>query len=306
MIGKVKLLVLALGLAASVTSAHAFYVLEPNESAGPASQDVCLQPGVVGGEVIRDNAPLVGYGNGIPLRTALQMIFPKNWRGIVSPVVENAKVSWESGSPWIATMNHIAKQNNLCVKVRPADQVLLVEAFVPSAIPQQAAAPVAPPANHAAPSGPQVAAHQQVAPPVPMAPVSTPAVTTPEPPLAVEEMGSGPAPAVPATSFVPDREEQAMRVALEEVKRSVNFTLNEGTQIHEEMERWCKASGWTLFWRPSVSWKVIKTTQIPEGDVVAAVQRVIETLRHEKKPVRMEVYRGNNVIEILSTGVATK
>ena len=37
MIGKVKLLVLALGLAASVTSAHAFYVLEPSEAAGPAS-----------------------------------------------------------------------------------------------------------------------------------------------------------------------------------------------------------------------------------------------------------------------------
>jgi hypothetical protein len=310
MIGKVKLLVLALGLAASVTSAHAFYVLEPSEAAGPASQDICLQPGVVGGEVIRDNAPLVGYGNGIPLRTALQMIFPKSWRGIVSPVVEDTKVSWESGSPWIATMSHIAKQNNLCVKVRPADQVLLVEAFVAPAVAQQAPVaqtqPVAPVQQPTAPVVAPTVAPQQVAPPVPMAPVSTPAPLTAEPALVVEEMGSAPAPAVPAPNYSPVHEDQAMRKALEEVKRSVDFTLNEGAQIHEELERWCKASGWTLFWRPSVSWNVIKTTRIPEGDVVAAVQRVIETLRHEKKPVRMEVYRGNNVIEIISTGVAIK
>lgn len=299
---KIQLLVMAFGLVAMATSAHAFYVLEASDAAGPAHQDICLQPGIVGGEVIRDNAPLVGYGNGIPLRTALQMIFPKSWRAIVSPVVEDTKVSWESGSPWIATVSHIAKQNSLCVKVRPADQILLVERFVPPAIQQpEQAAPVA-----TAPAAPITVAPQQVAPPVPMTPVSTPVPT--EPALEVEEMSSPatPAPAVPAANVHPAQEELAMQKALDEVKRSVTFTLNEGAQIHEELERWCKASGWTLFWRPSVSWKVIKTTQIPEGDVVAAVQRVIETLRHEKKPVRMEVYRGNNVIEIISTGVAIK
>lgn len=314
---KIQLLVATLGLIACASSAHAFYVLEANNAGGPAQQDVCLQPGVVGGEYIRDTAPIVGYGNGIPLRTALQMIFPKNWRGIVSPVVENTKVSWESGSPWIATVNHIARQNNLCVKVRPSDQVLLVEQFVapavqtPAPAPEQAVAPapVAP--------VPVAAPVQQIAPPVaPAAPVQVaPAYPIPapgqpaavsQPALTIEELPSTPTVPAPAASAPVVQEEQAMQQALGEVERSVEFTLNEGTQIHEELERWCQAAGWTLFWRPSVSWKVIKTTSIPEKDVVSAVQRVIETLRHEKKPVRMEVYRGNNVIEIISTGVAIK
>ena len=281
---KVQLLVLLLGLVACATSAQAFYVLEPSNAAGPASQDICLQPGVVGGEVIRDNAPLVGYGNGIPLRTALQMIFPKNWKGIISPVIEGTKVSWESGSPWIATVNHIAQQNNLCVKVRPHEQVLLIERFVAPAASQPAATVQA-----AAPA-------QVVAPPV-----------TPEPPLPMEEMSAAPvAPVAPVQSAPSIHEAPAMKQALGEIKQSMAFTLNEGAQIHEELERWCQASGWTLFWRPSTSWRVIKTTRIQEADVVLAVQRVIETLRHEKKPVRMEVYRGNNVIEIISTGVAIK
>lgn len=303
----VQILAVVLSMVVCVTTAHAFYVLEPNDAAGPAYQDICLQPGVVGGEVIRDNAPLVGYGNGIPLRTALQMIFPKSWRAVVSPVVEDAKVSWESGSPWIATVSHIAKQNNLCVKVRPADQVLVVERFVQPAVTAQPAQPqsASTPELSPVPVAPAPVAPQPVAPPTPVAPVQ-------EPPLEVEDMSApSPAPAaanpmVPVPAVKSVHEEAAMQQALGEVKRSVTFTLNEGAQIHEEMERWCKESGWTLFWRPNVSWTVIKTTRIPEGDVVAAVQRVIETLRHEKKPVRMEVYRGNNVIEVISTGVATK
>jgi hypothetical protein len=102
------------------------------------------------------------------------------------------------------------------------------------------------------------------------------------------------------------REDLAVKRALGEVERSLEFTLREGEQIHEELQRWCDSAGWTLFWRPTMSWNVIKTTTIPERDVVSAVRRVVEILRHEKKPVRMEVYRGNNVIEVISTGVATK
>lgn len=318
---KIQLLVATLGIIACASSAQAFYVLEAGNAGGPAQQDICLQPGVVGGEYIRDSAPLVGYGNGIPLRTALQMIFPKNWRGIVSPVVENAKVSWESGSPWIATVNHIAQQNNLCVKVRPSDQVLLIEQFVAPAIQASAPAPVqqvapapmapvpvaepvaAPVQQVAAPVAPSVPT--QVAPAYPIPAPGQPA-TPREPALTIEELPSTPTVPVPAASAPVVQEEQAMQQALGEIERSMDFTLNEGAQIHEELERWCQAAGWTLFWRPSLSWKVLKTTRIPEKDVVSAVQRVIETLRHEKKPVRMEVYRGNNVIEIISTGVAIK
>lgn len=315
---KIQLMVAVLGLIACASSAHAFYVLEANNAGGPAQQDVCLQPGVVGGEVIRDNAPLVGYGKGIPLRTALQMIFPKNWRGIISPVVENTKVSWDSGSPWIATVNHIAQQNNLCVKVRPSDQVLLVEQFVAPAVSAPVvAAPAAPQPVAQAPIAVAAPSPQIVAAPTVPTPVAAPAaggysfpapgqpVAQPEPALPMETL---PAPTAPVDApIVPSvQEEQAMQQALGEVERSIDFTLNEGAQIHEELERWCQAAGWTLFWRPSLSWKVIKTTRIPEKDVVSAVQRVIETLRHEKKPVRMEVYRGNSVIEIISTGVAIK
>ena len=81
------------------------------------------------------------------------------------------------------------------------------------------------------------------------------------------------------------------------------FVLSEGQPIHHELERWCKEHGWSFYWKPHKSWRVLKTTSIVEADVVAAVEHVVNTLRNENRPVRVEIYRGNNVIEVVPTKV---
>lgn len=276
----------------SEVSGQAFYVLEPQpQIVTPSGQplDVCVNPGIVGSEQINDNAPIKGFGKKLPLRTALSMIVPKNFRPVVASSLEDIKVSWESGSPWLSTVDHIARTNNLCVKVRANDYIILVDPYIrPANLPgyEQNQNIVQ---NTITPEPPIKQSQQVILAPQPIVQAEIPHET-------ISSQGN----------IAPVTEDLAYKTAIQEIENTKTFVLHEGANIHEELENWCKSEQWSFFWRPGISWKVLKTTTINETSVVKAVQQVIETLRHEKKSIRMEVYKGNNVIEIISTDITMK
>lgn len=272
---KISVLIVVMLCVGMAAQAMAYFILqksapEPAPATAIPVQDVCQYPGVMGAEFINEQGVLAGFGKGVPLRTAVSMILPPKLKGIVAPAIEDQKVSWMGGSSWVSTLDEVARQNSLCIRIRPNDGVVLVDPFL-----KTVAAPVV-----------QEVQPQEVAPVEPVAVKNEP--------VQKEEL----------TAPVQQTVEPAVQQALNDIAMSKEFVLHEGAQINDELEKWCKESGWTLFWRPKMSWRVIKTTTIQESDVVAAVGKVIETLRQERKGVRMDVFRGNNVIEIMSTGVS--
>lgn len=79
------------------------------------------------------------------------------------------------------------------------------------------------------------------------------------------------------------------------------FTLKEGEPIHEELIGWAQAAGWRMVWSLPSSWRVFAAADFRAENVVKAVGTVIETLRDEGKPVRLAVYEGNRVMEVVSS-----
>lgn len=79
------------------------------------------------------------------------------------------------------------------------------------------------------------------------------------------------------------------------------YILSEGEPIHTELQRWAIAGGWKKFsWTLPYSWRVFSDTTFKEESAFKAIAKVIEYLREEGKPVRMTVFEGNGVLEVVS------
>lgn len=86
-----------------------------------------------------------------------------------------------------------------------------------------------------------------------------------------------------------------------EAPAEIVFSLAEGEPIHEELIRWAQSAGWRLVWSLPGSWRVFAGADFRAENVVKATGAVIETLRDEGKPVRLAVYEGNRVMEVVSS-----
>jgi hypothetical protein len=79
-----------------------------------------------------------------------------------------------------------------------------------------------------------------------------------------------------------------------------SFVLKQDRPIHLELQAWAAREGWQLHWHPEVSWRVLRDADLSgDGDVSDAVARVIEILREEGKPLRLQISDGNRVMEVL-------
>ena len=81
------------------------------------------------------------------------------------------------------------------------------------------------------------------------------------------------------------------------------YVLRTGELISVELDHWARREGWQFIWHPSTSWRTLRATQFPQGDVAAAVASVIDILRDEGKPIRLRISDGNKVMEVMSTEV---
>jgi len=66
-----------------------------------------------------------------------------------------------------------------------------------------------------------------------------------------------------------------------DARQTRRWQLRRGVPVHTQLQGWAASSDWTLDWRPRVSW--------------------IEGLFFEGKPVRLVLWQGNHLAEVVSS-----
>lgn len=160
--------------------------------------------------------------------------------------------------------------------------------LAPASTPSSASAPLHPSAP--APSGAVVA---------PPAVIETPAAPHTSAAPVVSVAVQSPAVVAPPVERIPAASPAPVATA------PLALTLNEGEPIHTELERWATSGGWKKFsWTLPYSWRVFSNTTFSGKTALEAISMVIENLRDEGKPVRMNVFEGNGVLEVVSGELA--
>lgn len=80
------------------------------------------------------------------------------------------------------------------------------------------------------------------------------------------------------------------------------WRLTGGAPIHDQLVSWGNAAGWSVRWSVPVSWAVAADSEFG-GDFPEAITKVIELLYAEGKPVRLMLWDGNRVAEVISSDV---
>ena len=83
--------------------------------------------------------------------------------------------------------------------------------------------------------------------------------------------------------------------------KQFSYNLRSGEDLHTELIAWAKSEGWSLRWNLPHTWSVFADAQIQAESVVDAMSQVIDILRDEGKPVRLMVFEGNAVMEVISS-----
>jgi len=81
-----------------------------------------------------------------------------------------------------------------------------------------------------------------------------------------------------------------------------HWQLHKGVPVHAQLQAWAERSGWTLHWQPKVSWLVAGDVELI-GSFEDALKEVIESLFFEGKPIRLVLWEGNRLAEILPSDV---
>jgi len=85
-------------------------------------------------------------------------------------------------------------------------------------------------------------------------------------------------------------------------KPKARWQLRKGALVHEELRVWAQLAGWEFRWHPGMTWNVVADTAFP-GEFADAISRVIEALYREGHPVRLVLWEGNQVAEVVSNDV---
>jgi hypothetical protein len=135
-------------------------------------------------------------------------------------------------------------------------------------------------------SAPAPATAQPV--PAPQRSATTPAATQSAPMASATATPSGAAPAptaaTPATTIAPAAD-------------GGPWKLEAGLPIHVQLRAWAERANWTLVWKPSRSWVVPAKAEF-RGRFDEAVEQVVLNLAAEGKPVHLNIWEGNHVVEI--------
>jgi len=81
---------------------------------------------------------------------------------------------------------------------------------------------------------------------------------------------------------------------------AARWQLRRGVPVHTQLQGWAASSDWTLTWQPRVSWLVAADVAF-EGSFEDALKAVIEGLFFEGKPVRLVLWQGNHLAEVVSS-----
>jgi len=88
--------------------------------------------------------------------------------------------------------------------------------------------------------------------------------------------------------------------ASEAAVRQTRWQLRRGVPVHTQLQGWASNSDWTLTWQPRVSWLVAADVTF-DGTFEEALKAVIEGLFFEGKPVRLVLWQGNRLAEVVSS-----
>ncbi len=93
-----------------------------------------------------------GFGRGVPLRMALQMIMPRSWVSSTLRVDESTPVSWGTGMSWSQDLDQIARDHGWTGTIDWNARMVTIEgpagAVAPKVVAAHPAAPAAAPAPH--------------------------------------------------------------------------------------------------------------------------------------------------------------
>jgi hypothetical protein len=78
-----------------------------------------------------------------------------------------------------------------------------------------------------------------------------------------------------------------------------SWQLRRDALLHEELADWAGRAGWQLRWEPGVTWQVAADSSF-SGEFPDAIASVIENLYLEGRPVRLVLWEGNKVAEVVS------
>jgi len=105
---------------------------------------------------------------------------------------------------------------------------------------------------------------------------------------------------VDATARVQGAVAQAGSQANNPAAQQARWQLRRGVPVHTQLQGWAAQSDWTLTWQPRVSWLVAADVAF-DGSFEDALKAVIEGLFFEGKPVRLVLWRGNHLAEVVSS-----
>jgi len=80
------------------------------------------------------------------------------------------------------------------------------------------------------------------------------------------------------------------------------WQLRRGLPVHTQLFSWAERSGWTLAWKPRVSWLVAADIEY-QGNFEQALTEVVEGLFFEGKPIRLVMWEGNRLAEVVPSDV---
>jgi len=103
------------------------------------------------------------------------------------------------------------------------------------------------------------------------------------------------------TPLASDASEVLIKPTLVE-EASKRWQLRRGLPVHTQLLSWAERSGWALTWKPRVSWLVAADVEF-EGNFEQALTEVIESLFFEGKPVRLVLWEGNRLAEVVPSDV---
>jgi hypothetical protein len=245
----------------------------------------CVKPGVeqigTAGQIA---APEFAAG-GQPASDAVAAILPTHWT-LHQANRLSAPVSWTRGTAWIAILQSVAKQANVCVTVDW----------------KQHAVALAPVPNSNIPAFDDELLLQPEKPKTAHKPTqSEPAVTAPAtgPTSAIPVIVTSATPKVVATQ--PDTTPIAPLptdlVAAFDTS-TIMYTLHPNETLRGVLTRWSKDAGWTLIWETDVDYTIDASATFPIGtSYKEAVKETMHAFWERTRWLRATSYR-NNVIVI--------
>jgi len=85
-------------------------------------------------------------------------------------------------------------------------------------------------------------------------------------------------------------------------QKEQRWQLRRGLPVHTQLLGWAERGGWTLSWVPKISWLVAADIEY-KGTFEQVLGEVVEGLFFEGKPIRLVLWEGNRLAEVVPSDV---